>query len=310
MRFRQLGPTALKISEIALGTIVFGWRTPASSAFKIIDRAIDAGVNLIDTSNSYGRGHSEEIIGNALARNGHRDKIILSTKFHLVPRPDENTPIGSLGRYIKLQCEDSLQRLRTDRIDLYHFHGPYAGVLGPEIVEALSDLVRTGKVAHLATSNFAAWQLAEVAELNLGDRLAGFIAEQAPSNLLDRSIEREVLPFAAAHGLGVVAWSPLAEGILSGKYRRGAALPSESRYAKVDKPGFHRARLTDAVFDLIVGLERLAQARGTTLSALSLAWLIQQPGVTSAIAGPRTLEQLEDNLKVLKSFQPKLNVVQ
>jgi aryl-alcohol dehydrogenase-like predicted oxidoreductase len=304
MQYRQLGPTTHKVSQLALGTMVFGWRTTPDVASRMIDHAVAAGVNLIDTSNSYGRGLSELIIGDALTRSGRRNDVILSTKFHLTPRPDEERPAGDLSHYIRHQCEHSLRRLRTDRIDLYHIHGPCTDIPNLQIIEALDDLVKAGKVIRVGTSNFSVSQLAEISKAARHPGSIQFVAEQAPYNLLDRSIEDDLLPFAAAQGLKIIAWSPLAEGILSGQYKRGKNLPTESRYAKIDRAGTYAQRLSDRVFDRVEALERFAQRKGISLPCLSLAWAMMRPEIASVVVGPRTLEQLD---KSLTSIQVQLS---
>jgi aryl-alcohol dehydrogenase-like predicted oxidoreductase len=297
MRYRQLGRTGVQVSELGLGTMVFGWKTPANQACEIIDRALDGGVNLIDTSNSYGRGRSEEIIGTALIRNGRRGSVILATKVHHRTNDGDVNAFGNSRRHIIRQCEDSLRRLRTDHIDLYQIHQPQPAVPIDETLRALDDLVRVGKVLYLGSSNFAAWRVVESLWAAKEYGLNRFISEQAPYNLLDRSIEREMLPMAASFGIGIIAWSPLAEGILSGKYRRGQPLPADSRYANVDTPGCYRERLTDSIFDIIEAVGKLAREKGCTLPAFCLSWLGSRPGVACILAGPSTAQQLEDYLK-------------
>jgi len=299
MRYDQLGRSGLNVSKLALGTMVFGWKTPADEAFRIVDRALDEGINLIDTSNSYGRGRSEEIVGEALARNRRRNAVILATKFH--HRMDENdvNSSGNGRRNVIHSCEASLRRLGTDRIDLYQVHRPQSSVPIDETLRALDDLRRAGKIVYAGTSNFAAWELVDAHWAARAGRTIAFVSEQGPYNLLDRSIELEILPAATQFGIGVIAFSPLAEGILSGKYRRGQELPPDSRYAKVDKPGMYRERLTAPVFDVVEGLERLAQRRATSISAFALAWLASRPGLSSIIVGPSTERQLIDNLNFL-----------
>jgi aryl-alcohol dehydrogenase-like predicted oxidoreductase len=297
MRYRQLGSTDLKVSEFSLGAMVFGWKTPPDAASRIIAEAVAAGINLIDTSNSYGRGRSEEVVGAALAHGGLRHSVILATKFRHWTVDEGADRDENIRNHIVEQCEESLRRLRTDYIDLYQLHIPNSKVPIEVTLRALDGLVRSGKVRHIGSSNFSAAWIRAAASAAGAHGLTQFVSEQAPYNLLDRSIEREILPAATAAGIGIIGWSPLAEGILSGKYRRGEPLPANSRYAKVDKPGLYTERLSDDVFDLVEALGSLAAARGVSLTAYCLAWLRSRTGLTSILIGPSTLEQLRDNLQ-------------
>ncbi len=197
------------------------------------------------------------------------------------------------------QCEASLRRLQTDYIDLYQIHRPESGTAIDETLRALDDLVRSGKVRYLGTSTFGAWQLVE--SLWVSERLGlnRFVCEQPPYNILDRRIERELVPMAQTYGFALIPWSPLAGGLLTGKYRRGEAPPEESRYSDADRNPMRRDRMVEGAFDVVEALQPFAQEAGATMSQLALAWCMAQPGVTSAIIGPRTLEQLGDNLGAL-----------
>jgi aryl-alcohol dehydrogenase-like predicted oxidoreductase len=294
MQYRTLGRSNIHVSELGLGTMVFGWRASADEASQIIDRALERGINLIDTSNSYGRGRSEEIIGEAMKRNRQRHTIILCTKLHVGRNHHAGTK--TTRNDIFSQCDDSLRRLKTDYIDVYQIHGPLQEFLAEEVYRALSDLVTSGKVRFLGSSNFSPAQLRTLHAGASASGLHSYVSEQAPYNLLDRSIERETLSVATELGLGIIVWSPLAEGILSGKYRRGEPLPENSRYAKVGKPGLYRARLTNEVYDCVDALKNIALRNGTSISAFCLAWLLAQPAITTILVGPVTLDQLEDNL--------------
>ncbi len=299
MDYRPLGRTGIRVSPLCLGAMMFGGKTSPADSAAIIDRALDAGINFIDTANVYNQGRSEEAVGEALQRNGRRSQVILATKVHGRMGDDPNA-MGNTRRHIIEQCEASLRRLKTDWIDLYQVHRPQPDVPIDETLRALDDLVRSGKVRYIGSSTFAAWQLVESLWVAKEYGLERFVCEQPPYNLLDRRIERELLPMAQAYGFGIIPWSPLAGGLLTGKYRRDAPPPEDSRYANLDANPLYRRRMNDAIWDVIEPLETLAREKGTTLSRLALAWCMHQPGVTSPIIGPRTMEQLEDNLGALE----------
>ena len=294
MSYRLLGRTGVKVSSLALGGMNFGAKTDLETSAAIIDHALAAGINLIDTANGYSRGQSEEFIGEALARNGRRDRVVLCTKFYMPMDDTDPNGRGTSRRHLIAQCEASLRRLRTDYIDLYQVHRPQPEMAIDETLRALDDLVRAGKVRYIGASTFAAWQVVEAlwASKELG--LNRFISEQPPYNLLDRRIERELMPMAQTFGLGLLIWGPVAGGLLSGKYRRGQPMPPDSRYAR---PSVVQSRhFTARIFDVVEPLEEIARAKGTTLPALALAWTLSRPGVTSAIIGPRTMEHLREML--------------
>jgi aryl-alcohol dehydrogenase-like predicted oxidoreductase len=294
MEYRSLGRTGVQVSALCLGGMLFGEQTDEAEALTIMDRAVDAGLNFVDTANIYTRGRSEEIIGRALRRDGRRARVVLATKVH--GRMDEHDPNawGNSRRHILEQCEASLRRLHTDVIDLYQLHRPMSTIPIDETLRALDDLVRSGKVRYLGTSTFAAWQLVEALWVSKELGLHRIVCEQPPYHLLDRRIERELVPMAQTYGLALIPWSPLAGGFLSGKYRRGEPPPRGSRLGQNSQgtdPHF-----TDATFRVLEVVTALAHEKGTTLSQLALAWVAQQPGITSAIIGPRTLTQFEDCL--------------
>jgi len=299
MEYRSLGRTGIQVSQLCLGCWMFGGKTEPEDAYDIIDRALDAGVNFLDTANVYSRGQSEIVTGDALARNGKRDRIVLATKVHGRMDDDDPNASGNARRHIIEQCEASLKRLQTDYIDLYQIHRPQSEIPIDETLRALDDLVRSGKVRYIGTSTFAAWQLVESlwAAKELG--LNRFVTEQPPYSLVDRRIERELLPMAQTYGFGVIPWSPLAGGLLTGKYRRDQDFPSDSRYADVEGRPWMASRLTEGVFDVVDILEPIALEKGCTLAQLAIAWVAHQPGVTCPIIGPRTMAQFEDNLKAL-----------
>jgi aryl-alcohol dehydrogenase-like predicted oxidoreductase len=277
--------------------MMFGGRTEDLDAGAIIDRAIDAGINFLDTANVYNRGESEEVVGRALQRNGKRDRIVLATKVHGMMDDDDPNGHGNHRRHIIKQCEDSLRRLQTDWIDLYQIHRPMSAIPIDETLRALDDLVAAGKVRYIGSSTFAAWQLCESLWVAKELGLNRFVSEQPPYHLLDRRIERELVPFAQTYGFALIPWSPLAGGFLTGKYRRGEKPPQDARH---QEGGWHVSELvTEPSFTVLDVVIELAQEKGCTPGQLSLAWCAQQPAITCPIIGPRTMEQLEDNLGAL-----------
>ena len=234
MEYRLLGRTGVRVSPLTLGCMMFGRRTEPEDAYAIVDRALDAGINFLDTANVYSRGRSEEITGEALQRNGQRARVVLATKVHGTMDDDDPNAQGTSRRHLVEQCEASLRRLQTDWIDLYQLHRPRPEIAIDETLRALDDLVRAGKVRYLGTSTFGAWQVVEAlwAAKELG--LNRFVCEQPPYNLLDRRVERELLPMCQTYGLAAIPWSPLAGGLLTGKYRRGEPPPEGTRYGGGD----------------------------------------------------------------------------
>ena len=302
--YRLFGRTGVKISPLVLGCMMFGRRTELADSARIIDRAIDAGINFLDTSNSYSHGLGEQHVGKALKQNGKRDRIFLASKVHF---PTDETDPNSQGisrRQIVAAAEASLKRLGTDHLDLYQVHRPHPEVAIDETLRALDDLVRAGKVLYTGTSTFAGWQVVEAlwASKELG--LNRFVSEQPPYNLLDRRSERELLPVAQTFGLAVISWSPIAGGLLTGKYKRGETPPADARFASPSP--LASKRFVQRVFDVVEPLEKFVLEKGAPLSQIALAWVCQRPGITAPIIGPRTLEQLEDALRSLEiRFTPE-----
>ncbi len=297
MEYRLLGRTGVRVSPLCLGCMNFGGRASEEDGIRIIHAAIDGGINFVDTANVYSRGVSETITGKALA-GGKRERVFLATKVHgkMGDGPNDH---GNHRQHIFQQVDASLRRLQTDYIDLYQIHRPQPDTPIDETLDALNDLVRAGKVRYIGSSTFPAWQLVEA--LWVADRrhFARFICEQPPYHLFDRRIENEVLPVCRKYGTAVIPWSPLAGGWLSGKYRKGQPLPEVGRHVKqltekADDPAVRRR------LDTVERLVPLAQEVGCTLSQLALAWNVAQSGITSPIIGPRTMEQLEDNLGALE----------
>ncbi len=289
MQYRSLGRTGVQVSELCLGCMNFGWGTEEADSIAILNHALEQGVNFWDTANVYNKGESEKVVGKALQ--GKREKVILATKFHGKMSDDPNDS-GNSRRHIIAACEASLKRLGTDWIDLYQIHRPQPEIPIDETLRALDDLIRAGKVRYAGTSTFGAWQITESIWVAKELGLNRFVCEQPPYNLLDRRIERELLPCCITYGIGVIAWSPLAGGFLTGKYI-GGAKPEGSRYEK-DKPF---REIGPHALEVIDKFHAYAKNREVAASHLALAWVMRLEGVTAPIMGPRTMEQLQDQLK-------------
>ena len=299
MQYRPLGRTGVQVSALCLGCMMFGLRAGPEESYAIVDRALDRGVNFLDTANVYSAGGSEEIVGEALQRDAKRRRVVLATKVHGVMDADDPNARGNSRRHIIDQCDASLRRLRTDYIDLYQIHRPSSQVPIDETLRALDDLIRAGKVRYIGTSTFAAWQLVEALWVAKELALNRFVCEQPPYNLLDRRVERELLPMARTYGVAVIPWSPLAAGLLSGKYRRDAPPPADSRFGDIETNPARRRHLTERAVEVVERLRPLVAAKGCTMSQFALAWCLGQPAVTSPIIGPRTMAHLDDNLGAL-----------
>lgn len=295
MEYTQLGRSGLRVSRLVLGAMNFGGASDAGTSETIINHAIEAGINLIDTADCYGRGVSEEIVGSTLAKNGRRDEIVLATKF-TTPMGSGPNEWGSSRFHIMQACEASLRRLKTDRIDLYQAHWMDLTTPLDEMLRALDDLVRHGKVRYIGGSKYASALIAEAA--CLADRYGWtrLVSEQPPYHLLDRSIENELVWTCRRFGLGIIVWGPLAYGLLSGRYRKGGEIPADSRHA--GSP-LSKTRHSEAAMDAVEKLIPLAASKGVALAEFSLAWLLHQPGVTAPIIGPRTPEHLRSCLTSL-----------
>ncbi len=301
MDYRALGRTGVMVSELCLGCMNFSTPTPEAESFDIMDRAIDAGINFFDTANVYSRGGSETVVGKALKRNGKRHRIVLATKVHGRMDEDDILSAGNNRRHIIEQCEASLKRLGTDYIDLYQLHRANPEIPIDETLRALDDLIRAGKVRYIGASTFPSWRVMESFWVSKELGLNRFVSEQPPYHLLDRSIERELIPLAQSYGLAIIPWSPLARGFLTGKYQRGEAIPGNSRFAADAGRGaaVERRRdqhFTDRGFDILDLVTELAEEKRCSPSQIALAWVLSKPGVTSPIIGPRTMAHLEDNL--------------
>ncbi len=303
MEYRYLGRTGIRVSPLCLGCMTFGGKTLPLDAGDMIDRALDAGINFIDTANVYIDGKSEKAIGKALKRNGKRDRIVLATKCHGTMHKDE--PLdpnrwGNSRRQIIEQCDASLKRLKTNWIDLYQIHRPHPDCAIDETLRALDDLVRAGKVRYIGCSTFASWQVVESLWVSDRHHLNRFVTEQPPYNLLDRRIERELVPVAQTYGLALIPWSPLAGGFLTGKYQRNQPA-NEGRYGPSDNPSPRAEEMlgNQRAHDVVDKLRELSSAKGCSVGQLALAWCMHQPAITSPIIGPRTMDQLNDNLGAL-----------
>lgn len=284
------------MSPLCLGCMMFGRKAEAAQAEAMIDHAIESGINFLDTANIYSRGVSEELTGEALRKNGKRSRIVLATKVHGKMDDDDPNASGNSRRHIIDQCEQSLRRLQTDYIDLYQIHRPQPEVAIDETLRALDDLIRAGKVRYIGTSTFAAWQCVESLWAAEKLKLNRFVCEQPPYNLLDRRVERELLPMAQTFGYGIIPWSPLAGGLLTGKYNAAGGAPEGSRFSNTDGSEILKRRYAPAAVEATGKFAELAKDKGVAPSQLALAWVRDREGVTSPIIGPRTMEQLQDNL--------------
>ena len=287
MEYRQLGRSGLEVSVIGLGTNNFGGRLDAEATASVIDHALDSGINLIDTSNSYGGTLSEEYIGRALK--GKRDRAVIATKVSSRVAEGPNRA-GNSRQHIMVEVENSLRRLDTDCIDLYQIHWTDPNTPIEETLRALDNLVHQGKVRYIGCSNFMAWQVCEAVWTSRTLGIAPFVSVQPRYSMLDREIEAELVPFCAEYRVGILPYFPLANGFLTGKYRRGQPAPSGTRLAAND-----RGMLIEANFDLLERLEQFAEERGHTILDLAFAWLLANPTVGSVIAGATRAEQVVAN---------------
>ncbi len=301
MKYNVLGNTGLKVSELCLGTMTFGgrgfWTAIGTLEQQPVDdlvrRSVEAGINFIDTANVYSEGLSEEMTGKAIRNLGlKRDDLVIATKVR-GKMADLPNGTGLSRKHILHEVEESLRRLNTDYIDLYQIHGFDQLTPLEDIIDTLDTLVKSGKVRYIGCSNLAAWQIMKAVGYSTYHRLAKFVSLQAYYTLAGRDLEREVVPVLQDQKMGLLVWSPLAGGLLSGKYKRDAETTADGRRANFDFPPVNR----DRTFDVIDVLAQLAQEKQTSVAQLALAWLLHQPVVTSVIIGANKPEQLEDNLK-------------
>jgi aryl-alcohol dehydrogenase-like predicted oxidoreductase len=297
MKYRVLCRTGLRVSAVGLGCMMFGWRADAREAEKIVKSAVAGGINFIDTSASYGRGASEELLGSALKQLNVRGDVLIATKFGLASEraPGENATGNSRHNVIR-QCEQSLKRLQIDHIDLLQIHQPSLEIPIEETLLALDQLVRQGKVRYIGSSNFAAWQIVEA--LWCADRrsLVPLSSEQVAFNLLDRRAETETFKIAGRYGLGIISYSPLAEGLLTGKYYADQPFPIDSRFAAATKGGNYRSRMTAAVMRIVESVSDIAREHKVSPAGLAIAWVLRHPQVSTVLLGPSANNQMEELL--------------
>lgn len=303
--YRPMGRSGLMVSPLGLGTDNFANPTPEKASIDLLNYAIEQGINLIDTSNSYAAGASEEIIGKALKDNGLREDIILATKFYY---PVGNRGINDRGtsrKHIIRACEDSLRRLQTDYIDLYQMHRVPMNFPLEEILAALSDLVQQGKIRYFGATTSPAWKIAESKLLSEFRNYRYAVSEQLPYNLLDRRAENEILPACEWANLAVFPWSPLAMGMLTGKYDNTD--PESFKTARYQRGGIYAERISPQAVSAGQAFAKMAREHGYTPAHLALLWVKDQPGITAPLCGPRTLQQLQDLVPLMqKSFPSEL----
>ena len=295
MEYRSLGRTGVMVSPLCLGTMNFGGPTSEQESIAILDRALEAGINFVDTANVYNKGESERIVGKATA-GPRRHRVLLATKGHF-PMSDDPNDQGNSRFHILNAIENSLRRLQTDWIDLYQMHRPVFDVPQDETLRALDDLVRQGKVRYIGSSTFPAWMVMEALALSGRYGLARYVTEQSPYNLLDRRIENELVPLALRYNVGLLPWSPLASGVLAGRYTHAGSAPENSRAARVG--GYLADRVTERGIAAAGKVAALARQCGLTPSQLAILWVKDQPAVTAPILGPRKEAHLDDALPVM-----------
>jgi aryl-alcohol dehydrogenase-like predicted oxidoreductase len=299
MDYRQLGHSGLRVSALTLGTMTFGGRghwtrvgaTEADTATRQVDMCLDAGVNLIDTADVYSDGLSEEVVGKTLK--GRRDRVLIATKARFAMGDGPNDA-GLSRHHLIRACEASLRRLGTDYIDLFQVHEWDGHTPLEETLSALDHLVNSGKVRYIGCSNYSAWHIMKALGISERKNLQRFISQQIHYSLQARDAEYELVPVALDQGVGILVWSPLAGGLLSGKYRRGQDMPEGSRHlTDWNEPPVHDE---DQLYDIVDVLVEIAEARGVSAAQVALAWTLGRPGIATVVVGARTEEQLADNL--------------
>jgi aryl-alcohol dehydrogenase-like predicted oxidoreductase len=302
MEYRQLGGSGLQVPVLSFGTATFGgignffkaWgNTQASEATRLVDICLDAGVNLFDTADVYSQGSSEEILGKAII--GKRDKLLLSTKATFTFGEGTNSFGSSRYRLVR-QIEGSLKRLNTDYIDIYHMHGFDGNTPIEETLRTLDDLIQSGKVRYIAASNFSGWHLMKSLSLSEKYGWSRYVAHQVYYSLINREYEWELMPLGLDQKVGAIVWSPLAAGMLGGKYRRNHPMPADSRVAQGGSPIPDMVVNTEVLYTIMDVLDELAKETGKTVAQVAINWLLQRPTVSSIIIGARNEEQLRQNL--------------
>lgn len=297
MEYRKLGRSGVLVSPLCLGTLNFGGATNEEDSFTIMQKAVDDGINFFDTAHAYYNGEGERIVGKFLRDRQLRDQVVLATKVYV--RTDNFPNVGDASHlHIIKACEDALQRLQTDHIDLYQLHRPPSTYLQEEILRAFDDLIRAGKVRYIGCSTHPAWMVMEALSISEKNGLNQYISEQPPYNLLDRRIENELVPLCQKYDLAIIPYSPLATGVLAGRYTQTGIYPEGSRAQQWDK-SIRDSRITQHGIDVANAVGKLAKERGLTISQLSLLWTKDQPGITAPIIGPRTLAHIEDALLIM-----------
>ncbi len=295
MQYRKLGSTGVDVSPICLGTMMFGGQTNEADSIKIIHKASDLGINFVDTANMYNKGESEVVVGKAIA--DRRERVVLATKGRQ-PMGSGPNQSGASRLHLMHALHASLRRLNTDFIDLFYVHTPDYDTPIEETLRALDDMVRAGKVRYIACSNFRAWRLCEALWTSDVRNLNCFVCVQPLYNILNRDVEYELLPLCQEHRIGVVSYSPLARGILTGKYQPDAEPPEGSRASRKD-PRMMQAEWRPASLEIAQAIAAHCAKRGVEPSQFALAWCIANPILTSAIVGPRTMQHFEDNVACL-----------
>ena len=305
MKLRRMGNTGLQVSELCLGAMDFGmpdWGTDEKESLKVINAYLDAGGNFIDTADVYGGGISEQICAKALK--DRRERIILATKGHFpVTRrfgepPVHENALGSSRRHLTLALDDSLRRLQTDYVDLYQVHCWDRGTPLEETLSTLDTFVKSGKVRYVGLSNYTAWQIAEARQLCIRFHWEPFVTAQMQYSLIFRDVERDVIPVCARYGIGLLPWSPLGGGVLSGKYSRDLTGPKNSRFGEEVKHGdeWRDRFVNERNLQIADVVKEVAAEHDTTPVAVAIAWLLGRPTVSSVIIGPKSVAQLKDNL--------------
>ena len=296
MEYRNLGGSGLKVSALGLGGNTFGWYIDEPASAAVIHRAMESGINFIDTADMYDKGRSEEFLGRALK--GKRTQVLVGSKFSFAMGDTPNER-GASRWYITRAVEASLRRLNTDYLDLYQYHFPDPTTPIEETLRALDDLVKSGKVRYIGCSNFAAWQISEAQWTSRVNHLHSFVTMQTRYNLLERQVEQEIVPCCQAHGLGIVPWGPLAGGFLTGKYRKEGPPPPSPKEGMPPKAlnTLYKKLITDANWEKLAKFEAFAEESGHKVAELAIAWLLSHPWVSTVIIGATKPEQIQENLK-------------